>query len=122
MTDSLAKIDYKSILFGAFKEAVKIFYFFIIMDREHSYSTLPAMYEKGQIQSLFDIFKYVRRTPLALDIGMRVDRLNKYMKRVETFKMEDIIRMGERCNLSLEVMMDLWRKEYEIQKEVRKRR
>jgi hypothetical protein len=79
------------------------------------------MYEKGHIKSLFDIFKYVPKTRVGLDIGMRVDRLNKFLKKVETFTLKDIESIAVLCDLDLDVAMELWRKEYRQQKEMRKK-
>ncbi|OJW58319.1 MAG: hypothetical protein BGO55_23775 [Sphingobacteriales bacterium 50-39] len=92
------------------------------MDREQLYSTFPTLYEKGHINRLFDIFNYVRRTPFAKDIGMRVTELNGFIARVETLTLEEIVKIASKCHFSLEVVMDLWRKEYEKQKEDRKRK
>jgi len=92
------------------------------MDREQLYYTFPDLYEKGHIKTLFDIFNYVRRTPFSEDIGMRVTELNKFIARVETLTLEEIARIASKCHFSLEVAMDLWRKEYEKQKEIRKRK
>jgi len=79
------------------------------------------MYEKGHIKTLFDIFAYVPKTRVGLDIGMRVDRLNKFLKNVETFTLRDIERIAALSDLDLDVTMELWRKEYRQQKEMRKK-
>jgi hypothetical protein len=91
------------------------------MNRDPRYSVLLSMYEKGHIKSLFDIFKYVPKTRVGLDIGMRVDRLNKFLKRVETFTLKDIESIAALADLDLDVTMELWRKEYRQQKEMRKK-
>jgi len=92
------------------------------MDRKQLYSTFPALYEKGYIETLFDIFKYVNKTPFAGDIRMRVTQLNKYINRAELFTLKEIVKIADVCHFSLEVAMDLWRREYEKQKEARKRK
>ena len=98
-----------------------IFFLYVIMNRDPRYSVVPSMYEKGHIKSFFDIFKYVPKTRVGLDIGMRVDRLNKFLKRVETFTLKDIESIAFLCDLDLDVVMELWRKEYRQQKEMRKK-
>lgn len=90
------------------------------MNRDPRYSVIPSMYEKGYIKSIFDIFTYVPKTRVGLDIGMRVDRLNKYLKKVETFTLEHIARLAFLCDLDLDVMMELWRKTYRQQREASK--
>jgi len=97
-----------------------IIFLYVIMNRDPRYSVVLSMYEKGHIKSFFDIFKYVPKTRVGLDIGMRVDRLNKFLKKVETFTLEHIDRIASLCDLDLDVMMELWRKEYRQQKEIRK--
>jgi len=91
------------------------------MNRDPRYSVLLSMYEKGHIKSLFDIFKYVPKTRVGLDIGMRVDRLNKFLKKVETFTLKDIESIAVLSDLDLDVVMELWRKEYRQQKEMRRK-
>ena len=91
------------------------------MNRDPRYSVLLSMYEKGHIKSLFDIFKYVPKTRVGLDIGMRVDRLNKFLKKVENFTLKDIESIAVLSDLDLDVVMELWRKEYRQQKETRKK-
>ena len=92
------------------------------MKHDFRYSTVQVMYEKGRIKSLFDIFIYIKKTRVGLDIGMRVNRLNKFLNKVEAFTLTDIERIALLCGIDLAAMMDLWRKEYEIQKEIRKRK
>jgi len=99
-----------------------ILFLYIIMNRDPRYSVVQSMYEKGNIKSFFDIFIYVPKTRVGLDIGMRVDRLNKFLNKVETFTLEHIERIAFLCDMDLDVMMDLWRKEYRLQKEKRKAR
>ena len=98
-----------------------ILFLYVIMNRDPRYSVLLSMYEKGHIKSLFDIFKYVPKTRVGLDIGMRVDRLNKFLKRVETFTLKDIESIAVLSDLDLDVVMELWRKEYRQQKEMRRK-
>lgn len=98
-----------------------ILFLYVIMNRDPRYSVLLSMYEKGHIKSLFDIFTYVPKTRVGLDIGMRVDRLNKFLKNVETFTLKDIERIATLCDLDLDVTMELWRREYRQQKETRKK-
>lgn len=90
------------------------------MNRDPRYSVILSMYEKGNIKSIFDIFTYVPKTRVGMDIGMRVDRLNKYLKRVDTFTLEQIARLAFLCDLDLDVMMELWRKTYRQQKDTTK--
>jgi hypothetical protein len=92
------------------------------MTHDPRYSTVQVMHEKGRIKSLFDIFTYIKKTRVGLDIGMRVNRLNKFLNKVETFTLADIEKIASLCGIDLNIMMDLWRKEYEIQKEIRKRK
>jgi len=98
-----------------------ILFLYVIMNRDPRYSVLLSMYEKGHIKSLFDIFKYVPKTRVGLDIGMRVDRLNKFLKKVETFTLKDIESIAVLSDLDLDVVMELWRKEYRQQKEMRRK-
>ena len=87
------------------------------MNRDPRYSVILSMYEKGNIKSIFDIFTYVPKTRVGLDIGMRVDRFNKYLKKIDSLTLEHIARLAFLCDLDLDVMMELWRKTYRLQKD-----
>ena len=90
------------------------------MNRDPRYSVIRSMYEKGNIQSFTDIFIYSNKTVVAKDMGMRVDKFNKFLNKIEAFTLEHIDRIAFLCDMDLDVMIQLWRKEYRKQKEVRK--
>ena len=89
------------------------------MKRDPRYSDIRALYESGRINYFADIYERVGKTRLAIKMGMRVDRFNKYMEKVETFTLEHIIRIASLCDLDLKDVMEIWREEYIRQKEKR---
>lgn len=90
------------------------------MNRDPRYSLILSMYEKGHVKTLFDIFRYVPKTRVGNDLGMRIDKFNKYIKKTEILTLEMVDRIAFLCDMDLDVMMELWRKEYRLQKEMRK--
>lgn len=89
------------------------------MKRDPRYSDIKALYESGRISSFSDIHERIGRTRLAGDIGMRVDRFNKYLQHLETFTMKHILRIASLCDLEPKAMVDIWLMECLKQKEER---
>jgi hypothetical protein len=107
-------------LFGAVVYAHQgILFLYIIMKRDPRYSDIKALHEKGRINSFSDIYERVGRTRLALNMGIRVDRFNKYLQNLETFTMKHILRIAFLCDLEPKVMVDIWLRECLKQKEER---
>ena len=75
------------------------------------------MHEKGHVKSFNDIFKYIPKSIVAKDLGTKVDRFNRLMNRVEKFTLEDMARIAAFCDLELDLIYKLWKKEYQLQKE-----
>jgi len=74
------------------------------------------MYQKGRVQSFNDIFVYIPKTVVAGDLGIKVTRFNNLMSNVENFVIRDVILIGSFCELNVDVVLELWKKEYLSQK------
>jgi hypothetical protein len=70
------------------------------------------MYGAGHIVSFNDIFKYIPKTVVALDLGKKVDRFNKLMNKVEGFTIEEIYMIGSFCGFSERQIYELVEAEY----------
>jgi hypothetical protein len=88
-----------------------------MVNRDPRYHLVLSMYEKGHVRSFNDIFRYVPKTVVAKNLGTKVDRFTKLMKRVEKFTLEDIVLIGTFCDMSLDIMTELWKEEFRRQKE-----
>ena len=88
-----------------------------MVSRDHRYDLVVSMYEKGRVRSFNDIFKYIPKSIVAKDLGMKVDRFNKLMNRVKKFTFEDMELIADFCEMEFDIMLELWKKEYQLQKE-----
>ena len=88
--------------------------------RETNYLTIKIMCEKQVIVSLNDIFRFVSRTRIATDIGMKVTRLNKLIIKVEMFVIEDLLKIARLCQMDIDEIYALWKAEYLIQSQKKK--
>jgi hypothetical protein len=88
-----------------------------MVNRDPRYLLVLSMYEKGHVKSLNDIFIFIPKTRVSKDLGMKVGRFNKLMLKVEHFTLKDIVQIGSFCEVSLEIMLELWIKEYRKQRE-----
>jgi hypothetical protein len=83
-----------------------------MLKRDERYELVKPMLEIGKIKSFQDIFKFVPKTIVAADLGTKVDRLTKLMKRIEKFTLEDIFTIARYCELSVHEMLVLVEAEY----------
>ena len=78
------------------------------------------MLEKGNIQSFNDIFKYIPKTVVAINMGKKVDRFTDMMNRVEKFKLEEVFAVAKLCEIDDADMIKLVYQEYVKQKKKKK--
>jgi len=90
-----------------------------MVNRDPRYDLIKGLYERGKIESLNDIYKYVPKTRVATDLGKKVDRFNKYIEHVGEFTLDELSIIGSFCELEDEEIFDLATKEFVIQKEQR---
>ena len=86
-------------------------------NRDPRYLLVQPMYEKGRLKTFKDIVAIIPRTTIAKDLGMKVQRFNKLLKRVGKFELEHIAQIANFCEVDLQLIDDLWKKEYFLQKD-----
>ena len=86
-------------------------------NRDPRYLLVQLMHERGRLNSFKDIVDVVPRTTVARDLGMKVQRFNKLLKRVGKFELEHIAQIASFCEVDLKLIDDLWKKEFFLQKE-----
>ena len=59
-------------------------------NRDTRYDLIEPMMSQGKIVSFTDVFKYIKKTVVAIDLGKKVDRFNTLMSRVEEFMLSDL--------------------------------
>jgi hypothetical protein len=83
-----------------------------MIKRDSRYNVIKAMIADGNIVTFNDIFEYIPKTIVATDLGKKVDRFNKLMKKVDGFTLEEIYRIGSFCGLSERQIYELVEAEY----------
>jgi len=83
-----------------------------MLKRDERYELVKPMLEIGKIKSFQDIFKIVPKTIVAADLGTKVDRFTKLMKRIEKFTLEDVFTIARYCELSVHEILELVEVEY----------
>jgi len=72
----------------------------IPMGRDGRYTLLIQQLAHGNIQKFSDIFLYVPKTIIALDMGMKVERFNAYFfDNPEGFKIGHFTKLGEKLKI-----------------------
>ena len=75
--------------------------------RDPRYDLIKPMLSQGQIESFTDIFKYIKKTVVANDLGKKVDRFTIMMEQPKKFSVGDVYELAELCSLDPEQMFHL---------------
>jgi len=79
--------------------------------RDPRYDLIKPMLSQGQIESFADIFKYIKKTVVANDLGKKVDRFTVMMEHPKKFSVGDVYEMAELFSIDVTKMFDLLYKE-----------
>jgi hypothetical protein len=79
--------------------------------RDPRYDLIKPMLSQGQIESFKDIFKYIKKTVVANDLGKKVDRFSVMMDHPKKFSVGDVYEMADLFNIDVQKMFDLLYKE-----------
>jgi hypothetical protein len=69
------------------------------------------MLSQGQIESFTDIFKYIKKTVVANDLGKKVDRFTIMMEQPKKFSVRDVYEMADLFSIDVQKMFELLYKE-----------
>jgi len=75
--------------------------------RDPRYDLIKPMLSQGRIESFTDIFKYIKKTVVANDLGKKVDRFTIMMEQPKKFSVEDVYEMAELFSIDVRQMFEL---------------
>lgn len=75
--------------------------------RDPRYDLINPMLSQGQIVSFTDIFKYIKKTVVANDLGKKVDRFTIMMEQPKKFSVEDVYEMADLFSIDAKKMFEL---------------
>jgi len=75
--------------------------------RDPRYDLIKPMLSQGRIESFTDIFKYIKKTVVANDLGKKVDRFTIMMEQPKKFSVEDVYEMAELFSIGVRQMFEL---------------
>ena|ERR1700761_602949 len=81
---------------------------------DRRYAVVRPMYEKGEIKTFLEIFKFVPLTIVAKDLGKKVERFSAQLKHLESFDLSDLFLIGNLCGLSRTEMLTLLTAEFSL--------
>jgi len=88
-----------------------------MLDRDPRFQAVQSMHKTGGLKSFNDIFLLVPKTVIANKMGKKVDRFNELMSDVGEFTLDEIAFVASLFDISVNDMVQLWLKEYSMQKE-----
>jgi len=74
------------------------------------------MYDKGEILSLNDIFKFIPKSIVAKDIGKNIARFTEFMSKVQGFTLEELYNIANLCSFTTSQILQLADKQYHNQR------
>jgi hypothetical protein len=81
-------------------------------NRDTRYDLIEPMMSQGKIVSFTDVFKYIKKTVVAIDLGKKVDRFTVMMHDPKKFSVGDIYKMSDLFKISPRRVFDLIDHEY----------
>ncbi|HEY4337559.1 MAG TPA: hypothetical protein VGM89_16720 [Puia sp.] len=75
--------------------------------KDPRYDLIKPMLSQGQIESFADIFKYIKKTVVANDMGKKVDRFTIMMAHPKKFSVGDVYEMADLFSIDVLKMFDL---------------
>ena len=79
--------------------------------KDPRYDLIKPMLSDGHIESFTDVFKYIKKTVLANDLGKKVDRFTIMMEQPKKFSVGDVYEMAELFHIDVLQMFELLHKE-----------
>ena len=84
--------------------------------KDARYALIPVLLEDGKIERLSDIFKFVPKTTVAADLGIRLDTWDMYMEKLLPFSLKKLFRLAELCGITERDILNLVMEEREHRK------
>ena len=81
-------------------------------NRDTRYDLIEPMMSQGKIVSFTDVFKYIKKTVVAIDLGKKVDRFTVMMHDPKKFSVGDIYKMSDLFRISPKKVFELIDNEY----------
>ncbi|MBN9381222.1 MAG: hypothetical protein J0H74_10665 [Chitinophagaceae bacterium] len=75
--------------------------------RDPRYEIIKPMLNEGKIQSFPDIFKFIKKSVVAADLGKRGPRFTELINRVEDFTVKELLIIARLCGLTEAEMFKL---------------
>ena len=81
-------------------------------NRDSRYDLIEPMMSQGKIVSFTDVFKYIKKTVVAIDLGKKVDRFTVMMNDPKKFSVGDVYKMSGLFGISARQVFALIDNEY----------
>jgi hypothetical protein len=75
--------------------------------RDPRYEVIKPMLNDGKINSFPDIFKFIKKSVVAADLGKRGPRFTELINKVEDFTVKELLIIARLCGLTSAEMFKL---------------
>jgi hypothetical protein len=76
-------------------------------NRDPRYDLIEPMLSQGKIVSFTDVFKYIKKTVVAIDLRKKVDRFTVMINDPRKFSVGDVYRMSDLFRISASRLFEL---------------
>ena len=75
--------------------------------RDPRYEVIKPMLNEGKINAFPDIFKFIKKSVVAADLGKRGPRFTELINKVEDFTVKELLIIARLCGLTTAEMFKL---------------
>jgi hypothetical protein len=112
MTGSVTFDDGKKLNRARLVLSLKKHFSLIMANRDTRYDLIEPMMSQGKIVAFTDVFKYIKKTVVAIDLGKKVDRFTVMMHDPKKFSVGDVYKMSDLFRISAKRVFELIDNEY----------
>jgi len=92
------------------------------MASDYRYAFLQEAILKKQVYYLRDIFKYVPKSVIARDLGLKIGRFNRSIQDISTLYVKHLFQLAELIKVGDELILDLYLNQYLLEQKLKERR
>jgi hypothetical protein len=90
--------------------------------KDKRYITIGKLIQHNEIKLFRDILDTVPKTPLARDLGIKPERMNKILDSIEMFTLQELFRLADLCEADRTAVVALAINQYEADKKNKRKK
>lgn len=92
------------------------------MVKDKRYTTVGKLIQHGEIKLFRDILDTIPKTPLARDLGIKPERMNRILDEIELFTLRELFHLAELCEVSRSAIVAIAVNQYDADNKAKRRK